>query len=100
MVSLKRFGAVASVLGLAAIGSLAMPHEANAWWRGGIGFGVWVPPVVVVPPVYAAPPVVYAPPAYYAPGYAPAYAPGYYAPQRVWIQPHWEGGYWRRGYWR
>ena len=91
MVSLKRLGAVASVLGLAAIGSFAMPHQANAWWRGGVGIGIWVPPVVVAPPVYAAPPVVYAP---------PAYAPGYYAPpQRVWIPAHWEGPYWVRGHW-
>lgn len=90
MVSLKRLGAVASVLGLAAIGSFAMPQQAHAWWRGGVGIGIWVPPVVVAPPVYAAPPVVYAP---------PAYAPGYYAPQRVWIPAHWEGPYWVRGHW-
>jgi hypothetical protein len=96
MVALKRFGSVAAVLGLAAIGSFAMPHQANAWWRGGI----WIPPVVVAP-AYVPPPVVYAPPpAYY--GYGPGYyAPGYYAPAaRVWIAPHWEGGYWIRGHWR
>ncbi len=36
----KRLGAVAAVAGLAAIGVAAMPHDANAWWRGGFGVGV------------------------------------------------------------
>jgi hypothetical protein len=41
--------------------------------RGGVGVGIWVPPVVVAPaPVYVAPPVVYAPP----PAYYPPTAPG------------------------
>jgi hypothetical protein len=98
MVGLKRLGAVASVLGLAAIGTFAMPHQANAWWRGGYGVGIWVPPVVVAPPVYAPPPVVYAPPPV---AYAPAYAPyGYYPPQRVWVPAGWYGGVWMRGHWR
>ena len=89
MFALKRLGTVAVVAGLAAVGVAAMPHDANAWWRGGVGVGIWVPPVVVAPPpVYVAPPVVYAPP--------PAY---YAAPRRVWVPPHWEGPYWVRGHW-
>jgi hypothetical protein len=105
MVGLKRLGSVVAVLGLAAIGTLAAPHQANAWWRGGVGIGIWVPPVVVAPPVYAAPPVVYAPPPVaYAPppvAYAPPYAPyGYYAPRRVWVPAGWVGGFWRHGHWR
>lgn len=58
-----------------------MPHDAKAWWRGGVGIGIWVPPV------YAAPPVVYVPP------------PPYYPPRRVWVLPHWEGPYWVQGHW-
>jgi hypothetical protein len=89
MFALKRLGTVAVVAGLAYVGVAAMPHDANAWWRGGIGVGIWVPPVVVAPPpVYVAPPVVYAPP--------PVYYP---APRRVWVPPHWEGPYWVRGHW-
>jgi hypothetical protein len=89
MFALKRLGTVAVVAGLAAVGVAAMPHDANAWWRGGVGVGIWVPPVVVAPPpVYVAPPVVYAPP--------PVYYP---APRRVWVPPHWEGPYWVRGHW-
>jgi hypothetical protein len=87
---LKRLGGVAAVAGLAAVGVAAMPHDANAWWRGGVG--VWVPPVVVGPPVYwppvyAPPPVAYVPP------------PAYYPPHRVWVPPHWEGPYWVQGHW-
>ncbi len=81
---------LAAVVALAALGVAALPHDAKAWWRGGYGVGIWVPPVVAVPPpVYVAPPVVYAPPpvAYYAP------------PPRVWVPPHWEGPYWVRGHW-
>jgi hypothetical protein len=86
---LKRLGTVAAIAGLAVVGVAAMPHDANAWWRGGIGVGIWVPPVVVAPPVYAPPPVAYAPPlGYYA-----------YGPRRVWVPPHWEGPYWVRGHW-
>lgn len=90
---LKRLGGVFAVAGLAAM----MPHDANAWWSGGVGVGIWVPPVVVAPPVYAPPPVAYyAPPpvAYYPP--PPAYYP---PPHRVWVPPHWEGPYWVRGHW-
>ena len=50
---LKRLGGVVAVAGLAAVGP-AMPHDANAWWSGGVGVGIWVPPVVVAPPVYRA----------------------------------------------
>ena len=73
----KRLAPVAAVLGLAAVGVAAMPTDANAWWRGGYGVGIWVPPVVVAPP----------PVAYYAP------------PRRFWVPPHWEGPYWVRGHW-
>ena len=91
---LKRLSSMAAVAGLVAVGVAAMPHEAKAWWRGGFGVGVWVPPVVVGPPVYAPP--VYAPPpvVYLAP--PPAY---YQPPHRVWVPPHWEGPYWVQGHW-
>lgn len=93
----KRISAVAAVAALAAVGVTAMPHDANAWWRGGVGIGVWVPPVIVAPPpVYAAPPVVYAPPpVVYAPPPV-VYAP---PPRRIWIPAHWEGPYWVQGHW-
>jgi hypothetical protein len=86
---MRHLASVAAVLGLAAVGIAAMPHDAKAWWRGGVGIGVWVPPVIVAPPpvVYAPPPVAYAPPPYYP------------APQRVWVPPHWEGPYWVHGHW-
>ncbi|MEA2740794.1 MAG: hypothetical protein QOH05_4101, partial [Acetobacteraceae bacterium] len=70
---LKRLGTLAAVAGLAAIGVAAAPHDANAWWRGGWGVGIYVPPVVVGPPVYA-PPVYVAPPVAYVPP-PPAPAP-------------------------
>jgi hypothetical protein len=66
------------------IGAAAMPAPAQAWWRGGWGFGgvvIGVPPVVIAPPavVYAPPPppVYYAPPpvAYYGPAPAVAATP-------------------------
>jgi hypothetical protein len=91
MTVVKRLGTLAVIAGLAAVGVGAAPHEAKAWWRGGWGVGVWVPPVVVAPPpvYYAPPPVAYvAPPAAYYP-----------VPRRVWIAPHWEGPYWVRGHW-
>jgi hypothetical protein len=88
---LKRVGSVAVAAGLAAVGVAAMPHNANAWWRGGVGVGIWFPPVVVAPPVYAPPPVAY----YYPPPPAYYYPP----PRRVWVPPHWEGPYWIRGHW-
>ena len=95
MTGLKRLGSVAAVAGLAAVGVAAMPHEADAWWRGGVGVGIWVPPVIVVPPVYVPPPVVYAPPPVV---YAPPLA--YYPPpRRVWVPPHWEGPNWVQGHW-
>ncbi len=94
MVTAKRLTSIAAVAGLAALGVAAMPHDAKAWWRGGFGVGIVVPPFVVAPPVY--PPPVYAPPpVVYAP---PPVA--YYPPQhRVWVPPHWEGPYWVRGHW-
>ncbi len=92
MVRSKHVASIAAVLGLATIGVAAMPHAANAWWRGGYGVGIWIPPVVVAPP----PPVYYAPPVVAYGLYA---APYYVAPRRVWIRPHWEGPYWVRGHW-
>ena len=60
MAILKRLGTVAAVAGLAAVGIAAAPDQAEAWWRGGYGVGIWIPPVVVAPPpVYYAPPPVY-----------------------------------------
>jgi hypothetical protein len=85
MVKTKRLASVAAVLGLAAVGVMAAPHNANAWWRRGI----WIEPIYVAPP-----PVYYAPRVYYAP---PPVA--YYAPRRFWVPPHWEGPYWVRGHW-
>ena len=92
MIALKRLGAISAVTGFAVLGVAAMPSPANAWWRGGIGIGVDLPPVVVAPaPVYAPPPVYYAPPpaAYYPPP----------PPNHVWVPAHWEGGYWVPGHW-
>jgi hypothetical protein len=88
---MKRLASIAAVAGLAAIGVAAVPHDAKAWWRGGYGVGIVLPPVVVAPPVYVAPPVVYA-----APPPAVAYYP---PPRRVWIPAHWEGPYWVQGHW-
>jgi hypothetical protein len=88
----KHIGTAAAVAVLAVVGMTAMPGAAHAWWRGGMGVGIWVPPVVVAPPpVYVAPPRIYAPPpvAYYEP-----------PPRRFWIPPHWEGPYWVPGQWR
>ena len=96
---MKRFASVAAILGLAAVGVAAVPHDANAWWRGGYGYGIGV----YVPPIYLAPPAYYAPPrAYYAPPpvayYAPP-APYYGPPQRYWVRAHWDRGYWVPGHW-
>lgn len=89
----RRLGAIAAVAGLAAVGVASLPHPAEAWWRGpwccGIGFGVWLPPIVVAPPpVYVPPPVYYAPPVV-------AYAPR----PRVWVPGHWNGPYWVPAHW-
>ena len=88
----SRLGAVLAIVGLAAVGTAALPAPAEAWWRGGwccrVGVGIFVPPVVFAPPVYAPPPVYYPPPPV-----------AYYPPQRVWIPPHWQGGYWVPGHW-
>ena len=90
----RRLGVAAAFTGLVAAGLTAMPHAANAWWRGGWGVGVVLPPVVVAPPVYVPPPVYVAP--------APVYAPppvAYYPRQHVWVPPHWNGPYWVPGHW-
>ena len=94
---MKRLASVAAVVGLAAVGVAALPHNANAWWRGGYGFGIFIPPpIYVAPPAYypPPPPAYYAPPVYYAP--PPAYYP---PPRRYWVPAHWNGGYWVRGHW-
>lgn len=82
--------------GLAACAVVSAVQPAHAWWRGGYGIGVFVPPIVVAPPpVYVPPPTYYAPaPTVYAP---PPVA--YAGPPRVWIPAHWEGPYWVRGHW-
>jgi hypothetical protein len=86
----RRFGMVGAIAALAAIGVMAAPGSAHAWWRGGgVRVGVFLPPVFA-PPVYAPPPVYYAPPAYYPPPYVPG---------RVWIRGHWNGPYWIPGHW-
>jgi len=94
MQATKRLGALAAVVGLAAVGVAAIPSKAEAWWRGGwccgVGIGIYVPPVVVAPPVYA-PPVYYAPP--------PAYYPPPPPQQGTWVPGHYEGGYWVPGHW-
>jgi hypothetical protein len=104
MVKMNRLASIAAVAGLAAVGVAVMPHDAKAWWRGGVGFGVVLPPVVVAPepvyaaPVYAAP--VYAPPYYVAPPVVYAPPPAYVAPAgRVWVAPHWQGNVWVAGHW-
>ena len=35
----KRIAATCAILGLATIGIAAAPQPANAWWRGGYGYG-------------------------------------------------------------
>jgi hypothetical protein len=50
----SRLGAVLAVIGLAGVGTAALPAPAEAWWRGGwccgVGVGILVPPVVFAPP--------------------------------------------------
>jgi hypothetical protein len=97
----KRFRTLGALAGMAALGSIALPGSAHAWWRGGVGVGIWVPPVVVAPaPVYVPPPVYYAPPpvTYVPPPEAYAAPPPYPRP-RAWIPPHWAGPYWVPGHW-
>jgi pimeloyl-ACP methyl ester carboxylesterase len=74
-----------ALIALIAVTAVVLPSTANAYWRGGVWFGVgpflpYYPPVVVTPPVvYAPPPVVVAPPAPFAvvpPGFQ---GPGGYA---------------------
>jgi hypothetical protein len=51
------FNVLAVVL---ALGAVALPTTANAYWRDGFAFGF--SPIFVGPPVFFGPPVVYAPP--------------------------------------
>jgi hypothetical protein len=57
---------------LAVAAAMTLPVAAQAYWRGGVFFGL--PPVFVAPPpaYYYPPPAYYYPPAYVAP--APVYA--------------------------
>jgi hypothetical protein len=41
------WGMAAAIFGLAVVGIAVMPQQAKAWWRGGVGVGIYVPPVVV-----------------------------------------------------
>ena len=74
-----------ALIALVAVGAAALPTTAQAYWRGGVWFGV-APIVPFYPPVYLAPPVVYAPPpvVYTPPGFAvtpPGFVPpGYGGP--------------------
>lgn len=97
---MRRFGGAAVLA--AAVVTLAIPQNADAWWRGGVFMGispapfVWGPhywgpryyaPYYYAPPVVAYPPPIYAPPPAYVP--APSYStprasgPACYAGQYV-----------------
>jgi hypothetical protein len=78
---------IACLVAATAVASLAS-SPAQAYWRGGIWFGVPVAPYRP-PPVYVAPP--YPPP----PGYYVPYAP----PPRVWVYGHWGPWGWVPGHW-
>ena len=78
MVGRKTWTSIAAVLGLATLGAMALPQEAEAHWRREWGYGY----VVAPPPAY-----YYAPPVYYAP-----------PPVRYWVPPHREHRHWERGY--
>ena len=74
---------LAALVAAVAFGAVGVPHPAQAWWRGGFGFG-FVPfaPYPYGYPSYYPPPVVYAPPFYAAPpayGAQPAAGPACYA---------------------
>jgi hypothetical protein len=89
---------MAGLAGAVAMGAVALPRPAEAYWgggwRGGFVIGIAPPPVLVAPPVvYAPPPVVYAPP---PPPVAYAPPP---SPQHVWVPPYWTGTYWIPGHW-
>jgi hypothetical protein len=92
--NVKRLGSLAALAALVGVGIIAMPGQAQAWWRGGwccgVGIGLYVPPIVVAPPAYYAPPPVY---------YAPPPAAYYPQQQGVWIPGHWQGGYWVPAHW-
>ncbi|MDE2515262.1 MAG: hypothetical protein KGL12_04475 [Rhodospirillales bacterium] len=93
-----RLGKHAGLLGLALaviVGTVAMPGQARAWWRGGWG---WHGGVVIGAPIFVPPPVVYAPPPPVV--YAPPPPVIYARPRpRIWIPPHWRGPYWVPGHW-
>jgi hypothetical protein len=99
MARYRRLWPVLAIAGVAALGVVAVPGKAEAWWRGGwccrVGIGIAVPPVVVAPPVYAPPPVYYAPPPAYYPPPSAYYAP----PPRAWVPAHWQGNVWVPGHW-
>eukprot|EP01037_Dinobryon_pediforme_P005336 gene5336-5389_t len=65
---MRKISFVVASLALA-LGIIAAPHPAQAYWRGHFGF--YGPGIIVGPPVIYAPP----PPVYYAPP-----PPVYYAP--------------------
>jgi hypothetical protein len=88
---MKRLASIAALLCIAAMGVVAGPHEANAWWRRGFGVEVWAPPVFVAPPG-----VIYGPP---VAAYPSPYPPYYPVLRHVWVPPHREGPYWVRGHW-
>jgi hypothetical protein len=98
MLQPKRLSMAAIAIGLAFCGITALPQRADAWWAGGYGVGIALPPIVVAPPVYAAPTYPPPPPVYAPPVYAPPPV-AYAAPRRVWVPAHWEGPYWVRGHW-
>ena len=87
----RKIAALCTVLGLAAVGTIAGSRPANAWWHPyGWGPGLFIPPVFAALPPPPPPPPAYA---YYP---APAYYP---PPARAWIPAHWENGYWVPGHW-
>lgn len=116
-----RRAAIFAALGAALALPLMISTPAEAWWRGGggwgwhgggwcchsgvsIGIGV---PLYAPPPVYYAPPppVYYAPPpAYYGPPPVVYEAPPrtVYAapPARAWVPGYWSRGVWVEGHWR
>jgi hypothetical protein len=81
--NMSRSFRLAVVLVALALGGLASPSAAHAWWRGGIGFG-FVPFAPYPAPYYYPPPPVYyaPPPAYYPPpaGGQACYARAYTCP--------------------
>ena len=73
----KRMLRLALAVFLVALGALAVPGTAQAWWHRGpawYGGGYVAPPVYVAPPGYVAPPVYVAPYSPYDAAPAPRYA--------------------------